>query len=153
MQKKVKVLVAQSCLTLCNPMDYNPPGSSVYRISQARILELVAISISRDLPHPAIEPSSPEFLEVPCLQCNAWSHWLFVYAIFLSPTAFVLKWEFLNKPKKRQEVWFTKAPVLPPACSPLTGHRPRTSSPYLAATSVSIRVQRGEDPRVGSSQC
>ena len=27
---KVKVLVAQSCLTLCNSMDYSPPGSSVH---------------------------------------------------------------------------------------------------------------------------
>ena len=43
----VKVLVAQSCLTLCNLMDCNPPGSSVHGILQARILEWVAISISR----------------------------------------------------------------------------------------------------------
>ena len=42
----VKVLVAQSCLTLCNPMDRSPPGSSVYGILQARILEWVAISFS-----------------------------------------------------------------------------------------------------------
>ena len=34
----------QLYLTLCNPMDYNPPGSSVHGISQARILEWVAIS-------------------------------------------------------------------------------------------------------------
>ena len=39
---------AQMCLTLCNPMDCSPPGSSVYRISQARILEWVAISSSRE---------------------------------------------------------------------------------------------------------
>ena len=32
----------QSCLTLCNPMDSSPPGSSVHRILQARILEWVA---------------------------------------------------------------------------------------------------------------
>ena len=40
-------LVPQSCLTLCNPMDWGPPGSSVHGISQARILEWVAISFSR----------------------------------------------------------------------------------------------------------
>ena len=40
-------LVAKSCLTLCNHMDYSPPGSSVHRISQARILQWVAISSSR----------------------------------------------------------------------------------------------------------
>ena len=39
--------VSKSCLTLYNPMDCGPPGSSVHRISQARILEWVAISFSR----------------------------------------------------------------------------------------------------------
>ena len=34
----VSVLVAQSCLILCDPMDFSPPGSSVHVISQARIL-------------------------------------------------------------------------------------------------------------------
>ena len=38
---------AQSCLTLFDPMDCNPPGSFVHGISQARILEWVAISSSR----------------------------------------------------------------------------------------------------------
>ena len=37
----------QSCLTLCDPMDCSPPGSSVHGILQARILEGVAISSSR----------------------------------------------------------------------------------------------------------
>ena len=39
-------LVAQSCLTLCDPTDCSPPGSSVHGILQARILEQVAISFS-----------------------------------------------------------------------------------------------------------
>ena len=33
----VNVLIAQSCLTLCNPMDCSPPGSSVHGILQARV--------------------------------------------------------------------------------------------------------------------
>ena len=37
----------QSCLTLCDPMDYSPPGSPVYAILQARILEWVAMPSSR----------------------------------------------------------------------------------------------------------
>ena len=37
---------AQSCLTLCNPVDYRQPGSSIHGISQARILEQVSISFS-----------------------------------------------------------------------------------------------------------
>ena len=40
-------LVAQLCLTLCDPMDYSLPGSSVHGILQARILEWVAISFCR----------------------------------------------------------------------------------------------------------
>ena len=40
-------LVSQLCLTLCDPMDYCPPGSSVHGISQARKLEWVAISSSK----------------------------------------------------------------------------------------------------------
>ena len=44
---KVKVLVTLSGPTLCNPMDCSPPGSSVHRILQARLLEWVTISFSR----------------------------------------------------------------------------------------------------------
>ena len=55
---KAKVLVAQSCLNLCNPRDYSLPGSSVHRISQARILEGVAITPPGDIPHPGMEPES-----------------------------------------------------------------------------------------------
>ena len=40
------VLSPKLCLTLCNPMDCSPPGSSVHGISRARILEWVAISSS-----------------------------------------------------------------------------------------------------------
>ena len=39
--------VAQSCLTLCHPIDCSLPGSSLHGILQARILEWVAISFSR----------------------------------------------------------------------------------------------------------
>ena len=45
--KKVKMLVTQSCPTLCNPMDCSLPGSSIQGILQARILEWVAIPFSR----------------------------------------------------------------------------------------------------------
>ena len=43
---------AQSCLTLCDPMDSSPPGSSVSGILQTRILEWVAISYSRGWSRP-----------------------------------------------------------------------------------------------------
>ena len=52
--------VTQSCLTLCDPRDCSPPGSSVHGIFQARVLEWVAIFPSpRDLPSPGIKPRSP----------------------------------------------------------------------------------------------
>ena len=41
------MLVPQSCPTFCNPMDCGPPGSSVHRILQARILKWVVFSFSR----------------------------------------------------------------------------------------------------------
>ena len=44
---KVKVLIAQSCPTLCNPVICNPPDSSVHGILQARILVCVAMLFSR----------------------------------------------------------------------------------------------------------
>ena len=46
---KVKKLIDQSCLTLCNPMDYSPPRNSVHGILQVRILEWVAIPSSRGI--------------------------------------------------------------------------------------------------------
>ena len=51
----MKVKVAQSCLTLCDPMDYRINGTL-----QARILEWVAIPLSpRNLSNSGIEPRSP----------------------------------------------------------------------------------------------
>jgi len=40
-------------------VDYSQPGSSVHGILQARILEWVVLSFSRDFPDPGIEPQSP----------------------------------------------------------------------------------------------
>ena len=51
--------VAQSCPTLCDPMDYSPPGSSVLGILQARLLEGFPLPAPGDLPDPGIEPTSP----------------------------------------------------------------------------------------------
>ena len=50
--KKKIMLVTQSCPTLCDPMDYSKPGSSIDEISQARLLERVAISFSRGSSQP-----------------------------------------------------------------------------------------------------
>ena len=57
------VCLAQSCLTLCDPMDYSPPGSSVHGILQARILEWFAIPFTGDCPDSGIKPGSPALQE------------------------------------------------------------------------------------------
>ena len=55
---KVKVLVTQSCPTLCNPKNCSPPGSSVHGILQARKLEWVAVTFSSGSSPPGMEPES-----------------------------------------------------------------------------------------------
>ena len=50
MKVKSESEVAQSCLTLSNPMDYSLPGSSVHAIFQARVLEWSAIAFSMTYP-------------------------------------------------------------------------------------------------------
>ena len=57
----------QSCPTLCDAMVCSLPGSSVYGILQARILEWVATPSSRDLPNSQIKPMS--FMP-PALACR-----------------------------------------------------------------------------------
>ena len=45
-------LVTQSCWTLCDPMNFSPPGSSVHGILQVRILQWVAIPFSEGSSQP-----------------------------------------------------------------------------------------------------
>ena len=63
---KVKVLLAQLCLTLCDPRDCSLPGSSVHGILQARILEWVVIPFSRRSSRPGIKHRSPTVQEILC---------------------------------------------------------------------------------------
>ena len=49
---KVKALVTRSWPTLCDPMDFNTPGSSIHGILQVSILEWVAILFSREFSQP-----------------------------------------------------------------------------------------------------
>ena len=59
---------AHLCLTLCNPMDYSPSGSSVHEIFQARMLEWGAISCSRGCSQPK------DWTCVSCVSCS--SRWI-----------------------------------------------------------------------------
>ena len=57
---KVKVLITQSCLTLCDPRDCSPPGSSVHRIFPGKNTGVGCyFPPPGDHPHPGIEPNSP----------------------------------------------------------------------------------------------
>ena len=66
---KVKMLVAQSCPTLCNPKDRSPPGSSVHGILQARVLECVAIPFSRGSSWPR------DWTQVSCIAGRFFTVW------------------------------------------------------------------------------
>ena len=58
-KKESESEVAQSCPTLCDPMDCSLSGSSVHGIFQTRVLDWGATAFSRELPHPGIEPGFP----------------------------------------------------------------------------------------------
>ena len=60
MQRK-KVLGAQSCLTLCDPMDCSPPGLSVHGILRGKNTAVGSQSLSdlEDLPDPGIKSKYP----------------------------------------------------------------------------------------------
>ena len=78
--REKKMLVAQSCLTLCDPMNCSLPGSSLHGISLARILECVVISFSRrsSLPRDQTEVSciAGRFLTVWAIrECKSKSQW------------------------------------------------------------------------------
>ena len=59
--KHVLCLVAQSCPTLCDPMDHSPPGSCPWGFSRQEYWSGLPCPPSRDLPNPRIEPRSPSF--------------------------------------------------------------------------------------------
>ena len=56
---KVKVLVAQSCPTLCNPMDCNPPAPLSMEFSRESYWSVLPVPPPGNLPNPGIEPAFP----------------------------------------------------------------------------------------------
>ena len=58
MKKWKKVLVAQLCPTVCDSMDFSPPGSSVHGILQQKYWSGLPFPSPGDLPKPGIEPGS-----------------------------------------------------------------------------------------------
>ena len=65
----LRVLVMQSCPTLCNPMFCSPPGSSAHGVLQARILEWVATSFSRGSSRPR------DLTQVSCIADRFFTSW------------------------------------------------------------------------------
>ena len=76
LSSQVKCLVAQLCLTLCDPMDCSSPGSSVHGISQLRILEWVAIPFFRG-------PSQSPTLQTDSLPPKPPGNLIYIYMMFL----------------------------------------------------------------------
>ena len=66
---KEKVLVTQSCLTLCNPVEHSLPGSSVHGILQARMLDLNFMTVDSSL---AISPWPPPLKRRKMSQDGGW---------------------------------------------------------------------------------
>ena len=94
-------LVAQLCLTHCDRMNCNPPGSSVHGISQARILEWVDISFSRgSFPDPGIKPRSPA-LQALSLLFEPLGKYGLLLASWGSHVALVVK----NPPANAGDIW------------------------------------------------
>ena len=114
--EKVKVLVTQSCPTLCDPMDCSPPGSSVHGILQARIPQWVSISFSEGSSHPR---DRSHISCVSCIgrwilyHCTTWLH-------FYSPQAFPLL--FLLFPPPRMLVLQVPTRLTPSSSSHLCLH-------------------------------
>ena len=76
----------QSCLTLCDPMDYSLPGSSVHEILQSRLWSGLPCSPPGDLPDPGIEPVSPalQAYSLPLSHCGSPSHQIAIIVFKLS---------------------------------------------------------------------
>ena len=74
--------VSQSCPTLCDQMDCSPPGSSLYGIFQASILEWVAIFYSRGSSQPR------DRTHVSCDPCTGW--WILYHCASLTEFISVL---------------------------------------------------------------
>ena len=94
-----KIKVAQSCPTLCNPMDCSLPGSSVHGILQARILEWVAVPFSRGYSQhrdqTQVSHIAGRFFTIWATKEASNQAWVKIYFLDLE----ILKMPFLNGPQ------------------------------------------------------
>ena len=87
-QDHVLCLVAQSCPTLCNPMDCSLPGCSVHGDTPGKNTGVGCLALLQDLPNPGIEPRSPT-LQVDSLPSEPPNHYGVSLLKNYSP---ILKW-------------------------------------------------------------
>ena len=95
----LKVLVAQLCLTLCDPMEGSPSGSSVHGIPQVRILECVAISFSRGSSRPR------DWTWVSCIAGRFFTIWatsIICLHCIVYPSLFLIRihWSYRSKQER-----------------------------------------------------
>ena len=110
---QVKVLAAQSCPTLFDPLNYSPPGSSVPEILQARILEWVAIPFFRGSSWPGDQN------QVSCIAGGFFTTWATRETLGLIPgsgsspgkrNGNPLQYSCLGNPINRGTWWTTYSP-------------------------------------------
>ena len=94
-------MCSQSCTTLCDPVNYSLPGSSVHVIFQARIWSWLPFPTPRDLPNAGVEPVS---LESPALAGRFFTTAPPGKPLFSGPSPYIAKWQVL-KNEKLDEVW------------------------------------------------
>ena len=87
-------------MTLCDPMDCSPPGSSVHGIPQAKILEWVAISFSRKSSWPRLWTIAGRFFTVWATRAALFTavHSKYTSSLTFSPLRLWLLWEW-EKPR------------------------------------------------------
>jgi len=93
------MLLAQLCLTVCDPKDCSHPGSSVHGIFQGRILEWVAISSSRGSSQPRDQ------IPISCVSCIAgrfFTHWA-----IKEPFSTIFKCKFLEGKAHHPHLYFS----------------------------------------------
>ena len=86
------VLVAQSCQTLCDPMDDSPSGSSVHGILQARILEWVALPFSKGSSQPR------DWTQVSCIAGGFFTVWATRHSSLAMPSLRLIFWSPIPVP-------------------------------------------------------
>ena len=97
--------VAQSCLTLRDPMDCNLPGSSVYRIFQARVLEWGAIALSGFVLKAFINKNNKKIKFSSLFILNKYCWWILYFIFLLSLYHFFVRILVFNQAIQSQVIY------------------------------------------------